>query len=130
MKKVLIIDDDSDLLKLYSQAFLNANYEVITCKELFEASELVQHNKYDVILLDLMFPSSDALPTIQLIRTPNSLNSKTPILVLTNLDSGKITKKAIEYGADKCLFKTEETPKSIFKAAVKLSAKKTISAEE
>lgn len=121
MKKILIVDDDSTLLKLYSQAFLNANFSVDSLLKLSEVPEVTHHIKYDIILLDLMFPDTNSLSTIRLIRTPDSLNSKTPLIVLTNLDSGELTKKAIEYGANECLFKASQTPKSIFETAVKLS---------
>jgi DNA-binding response OmpR family regulator len=121
MKKVLIVDDDSDLLKLYSQAFLNANFSVDAILEISEAREMVTHTRYDLILLDLLFPDTDSLSTIRLIRTPGSVNFQTPILALTNLDAGDTTKKAIEYGANECLFKSAQTPKTIFDIAIKLN---------
>jgi DNA-binding response OmpR family regulator len=120
VKNVLIVDDDSDLLKLYSQAFLNANFEVKATLKLSDVPELVEHTKFDIILLDLLFPDTNALSTIKLIRYDNSLNSKTPIIALTNLDSGEIPKKAVEYGANECLFKAAQTPKTIFEAAMRL----------
>lgn len=120
VKKVLIVDDDSDLLKLYSQAFLNARFLVDSTLKLSDVPELTQHTKYDIILLDLLFPDSDSLSTIRLIRSPSSPNSKTPIIALTNLDKGEITEKAIKYGANECLFKAAQTPKTIFEAAIRL----------
>lgn len=120
MKNILIVDDDSDLLKLYKRAFLNAGFNVDAVQNLSEAEKLSGKNKYDIIILDLLFPGKDALSTIRLIRYDNSLNSKTPILALTNLDAGEITDKAIKYGANECLFKAAQTPKTIFEAAVKL----------
>ena len=122
MKKILIVDDDSTLLKLYSQAFLNANFSVDALLKLSEVPEVTHHIKYDIILLDLMFPDTNSLSTIRTIRTPESLNSKTPLIVLTNLDSGDLTKKAIENGANECLFKASQTPKTIFEAAMRLSS--------
>ena len=120
MKRVLIVDDDSDLLKLYKQAFLNASFLVESTQTIHEADKLILNNTYDLILLDLLFPSSDTLPTIRLIRGKNSPNAETPILVLTNLDSGEITDKALEYGANECLFKASQTPSTITKTALQL----------
>ena len=124
MKHVLIVDDDSDLLKL-TQAFVNAAVAVDDSQSLSEAEKLINDQKYDLILLDLLFPDSNALQTIRNIRKTNSLNSETPVIVLTNLDSGEITKKAIEYGANELLFKATHTPKTIFEAAMKFAKNKT-----
>ena len=121
MKRILIVDDDSDLLKLYRQAFLNAAFVVDASQTLKEAEELVEQNKYDVILLDLLFPNNNSLSVIRQIRRKSSLNSETPVIALTNLESGDITQKAIEYGANECLFKATQTPRTIFETALKFA---------
>ena len=121
MKNVLIVDDDSDLLKLYKQVFLNASFSVDVSLTVSKANELIGKKKYDVILLDILFPEADIFSTIRLIRSRDSLNIKTPVLVLTNLQSGEKTKKALEFGADECLFKTSQTPKTILETAMKLA---------
>ena len=121
MKSVLIVDDDNDLLKLYRQVFLNASFSVDDSLTIPAAEELIKKKKYDVILLDILFPDTDIFSTIRLIRNKNSLNAKTPILVLTNLDSGEKTQKALEYGANECLFKATQTPSTVFKAAMRLA---------
>jgi len=113
MKRVLIVDDDSDLLKLYKQAFLNASFLVDDVSTIPSAEKLIASKKYDLILLDL-------LSTIRFIRNKNTLNSETPILVLTNLETGEKTKKALEYGANECLFKVTQTPGAITKTALRL----------
>ncbi|KKQ25367.1 MAG: Sensor protein [Microgenomates group bacterium GW2011_GWC1_37_12b] len=120
MKRVLIVDDDSDLLKLYKQAFLNASFLVDDVSTIPSAEKLIASKKYDLILLDLLFPSTDTLSTIRFIRNKNTLNSETPILVLTNLETGEKTKKALEYGANECLFKVTQTPGAITKTALRL----------
>ena len=114
MKNILIVEDDSDLLKLYKQVFLNANYQVKECDSLRKATETLLENKYDIILIDLLFPTADALSTIKNIRQRSSVNEKTPIMVLTNLARGEKPKTALKYGADKLLFKAHHTPKSIY----------------
>ena len=120
MKSVLIVDDDNDLLKLYKQAFLNASFSVDASLNIPDAEKLLKNNKYDLIILDILFPTTDIFSTIRLIRSKNSLNAETPILVLTNLESGEKTKKALEYGANECLFKATQTPRTICETAIKL----------
>lgn len=120
MKSVLIVDDDSDFVKLYEQAFLNAAFSVDYSLTIPKAEKLIKKKKYDVILLDILFPNADALSTIHLIRSKKSPNNETPIIVLTNLDLGEKTKKALKYGANECLFKVNHTPKTILEIAVRL----------
>lgn len=123
MKNVLIVDDDNDLLKLYKQAFLNAAFNVDAVLKLESADKLIKKTKYDIMLLDLLFPDTNALELIRQIRKKDSLNENTPIIALTNLNEGEITEKAVEYGVNECLFKTTQTPKAIFELAMKLSDK-------
>lgn len=123
MKRVLIVDDDVDLLKLYKQAFINASFEVDVASNIPEADKLASETKYDLIIADILFPGADILPTIRLIRKPNAVNSKTPILVLTNLEHGEKTQKALEYGANECLFKATQTPGSVCETALNLISK-------
>ena len=120
MKSVLIVDDDSDLLKLYKQAFLSASFSVDCSLTIPKAEKLVKKKKYDVILLDILFPNANIFSTIRLIRSKNSPNTETPIIILTNLDFGEKTKKALKYGANECLFKVNQTPSTIFKTAIRL----------
>ena len=121
MKSVLIVDDDSDLLKLYKQAFLGAQFTVDDCLTIMDAEELIKTNKYNVIILDILFPDRDIFSTIRLIRSRSSPNTDTPILILTNLFYGDKTKKALEYGANECLFKVTQTPATIIKTVMRLA---------
>jgi DNA-binding response OmpR family regulator len=121
MKSVLIVDDDSDLLKLYKLAFLNAHFSVDDCLTISQAEEFIKKKKYDVIVLDILFPDTDIFSTIRLIRSKNSPNTVTPILILTNLYYGEKTQKALELGANECLFKVTQTPSTIIKTVLRLA---------
>ena len=112
-KKMLIVEDDTDLLKMYTVVFSGSEFETTGISSPQEAIESVKVNKYDAILLDLMYPGGDNLQTIRLIRSEQSLNKDTPIIILTNLNAGDKTKKSLEYGANECLFKAKYTPKTL-----------------
>src|SRR4030042_5488451 len=125
MKSVLIVDDDNDLLKLYKQAFLNASLSVDDCLTIPKAEELIKSKKYDIIVLDILFPDTDIFSTIRLIRSKSSPNTETPILILTNLYYGDKTKKALELGANEGLFKVTQTPNAIIKTIMRLAGNNT-----
>jgi two-component system alkaline phosphatase synthesis response regulator PhoP len=123
MKSILIVDDDADFVKLYEQKFTDASFSVECALTIKKAEELLQENKYDVILLDIVFPKSDALPTLKGIREDDSLNKKTPVIALTNLEKGEKTQKALETGADEVLLKVDHTPGSVLEIVNKLTSK-------
>ena len=114
MKKIIIIEDDSSLRELYKIVFKSANYDVDEEADSDSALNKLKTKKYDVILLDLLFTTSDGILTIKEIRKSDSINEKTPVIIITNLDHGELTKKALEEGADKILFKASHTPKEIY----------------
>jgi two-component system alkaline phosphatase synthesis response regulator PhoP len=112
-EKMLIVEDDTDLLKLYSLVFSGSAYDIDTAADIAEAQKKVKENKYNLILMDLMTPQGDNLQTIRQIRENENPNNKTPVIILTNLDAGEKTKKALEFGANECLFKANFTPKGL-----------------
>lgn len=121
MKSILIVDDDNDFVKLFEQKFLNASFKVDYSLTIPKAEKLIKSKKYDAILLDILFPNANALSTIRLIRSKHSPNVETPLIVLTNLDLGDETKKALEYGANECLLKVNNTPKSVLEVVTRLA---------
>ncbi|NOZ57964.1 MAG: response regulator [Euryarchaeota archaeon] len=58
MKKVLVVDDEADMLRLV-RGILEKEFEVITASSGREALELVRENMPDVVLLDIMMPDMD-----------------------------------------------------------------------
>ncbi|OGM11884.1 hypothetical protein A2Z22_01475 [Candidatus Woesebacteria bacterium RBG_16_34_12] len=115
MRKILIVDDDDDLRKLYTQTFLDSKYDVDEATSVNNALDLLGKNSYDIIITDILFPGMDGVYIIKKARSQDSLNINTPIIILTNLDYGEKTKQALKEGANECLFKTKHTAKSIFK---------------
>ena len=119
-RRILILDDDADLLKMYKLVFENSGFTVDDVQNSSNFMNLLQENHYDIILMDLLFPSGDNLQLIRNIRTFGSQNISVPIVVMTNLDSGDQTKKALEYGANGCLFKSALTPHNLASEVMKI----------
>jgi DNA-binding response OmpR family regulator len=115
MKKILIVEDDESLRQMYKQVFVNSGYAVDEAVDPNKSLELLKENSYNVILLDLLFPSMDGVDVVRTIKSDVTKNSTTPIIILTNLTHDKKIKKVMQLGAYKCLFKAEHTPKTIFK---------------
>ena len=71
MKKILIVDDDTDILAHLTNVLKNAGYEIDAASSAKEALKKAEAQAFDVVLLDFMMPKTsgiDALPEIRRMR--------------------------------------------------------------
>lgn len=75
-----------------------------------KAIAAVSSEKYDIILLDLIMPAVDGFEVLERIRSSEEgKNSKTPIIVLSNLGEEDNVKKALDLGANDYMVKAHFT---------------------
>lgn len=104
--KILLIDDDADILKVLKANLELHNFNVITADSWTEGQKLLQTAKPDIILLDIMLPDGDGFEICRIIRKHYPAM---PVILLTARD--KISDKVIglEGGADDYVVKPFET---------------------
>ncbi|MCB4791815.1 MAG: response regulator [Elusimicrobia bacterium] len=107
MAKVLIADDDLEILELLKFTFENENYEVLTACDGEEAVNLININKPDIILLDVNMPKLTGYEVLEKVRQ-NSATSLTPVIMLTSLTKTKDKITGIKLGADEYVGKPFE----------------------
>lgn len=111
MSKILIIEDDNLLMKLYSTCLQSAGFgveEVINGKD---GLEKIMSGGYGLILLDVMLPGMDGLTILKEVKKGNNpVLPNGPIVVMTNLTGGPIEKEAKELGVAECVDKSKLTP--------------------
>lgn len=83
-KKILIVEDDLDMLKLLKTAFTGEGFTVLTCRNGTEALHLVQSGHPDLVTLDLMLIGMDGMTVLKKIR---ELGIRVPVIILTNLSA-------------------------------------------
>ena len=84
MKKILVIDDDQDILELLTMRLMSKNYAVVSADDGMKGIERVYSEKPDLILLDIMMPQMDGVEVIKALKnTPHVIKQKTPIIMLT-----------------------------------------------
>lgn len=102
MNKVLIVEDDPDIIGLIEIHLKDLECETTVSSNGREGFQLAFNNKYDLIVLDLMLPEMDGIQICQKLR---ALDIFTPILMLT-AKSEEIDKVlGLESGADDYLTK-------------------------
>ncbi|MCO6452893.1 MAG: response regulator transcription factor [Caldilineales bacterium] len=102
MPTVLIVDDDSKLLKMLQRTLTYENLNVLTASNGLEALPLVQAQRPDLIILDWMMPQMDGLTLMQRMRADEN---HTMILMLTARDAIENRVEGLESGADDYLVK-------------------------
>ena len=100
--RILIIEDEPDLLSALKWGFEETGYLVDGAETGPDGLELAQMNEYDVIILDLNLPGMDGLTILQEIRS-NSLEQK--VLILSARTSFQERIEGLDMGANDYLVK-------------------------
>lgn len=95
---VLIIDDDSRILKLLKSFFNQNNYLVTTTKNPKDASNLIDYYAFDLIILDVMMPEISGKELAKKIKTTNY--SDIPIIMLTAMSEQNDIIEGLQCGAN------------------------------
>jgi two-component system alkaline phosphatase synthesis response regulator PhoP len=103
-QRILVVDDDRQIVRLVQSYLQNAGFAVLTAYDGEEALHDIRREKPDLIVLDLMLPKRDGLEITRVLRADANF-AATPILMLTARieDVDKII--GLELGADDYLTK-------------------------
>ena len=110
--KVLFIDDDEDLITIFSTALVKEGFETVYSLTGGEGIEKVKTERPDIILLDQVLPDmagNDILKTLKADPTTKDI----PIILLSNFSQNELVKGAIDQGAIDYLFKYQVEPKDV-----------------
>jgi DNA-binding response OmpR family regulator len=106
--KILIVDDEKDLLELLSMNLGTEGYIINTAENAAQALAAVRTNRPDLILLDIMLPDTSGIKlTGKLKNTPNTANI--PIILLTAKDKETDMVVGLSVGADDYITKPFST---------------------
>jgi DNA-binding response OmpR family regulator len=94
--KVLLIDDDNDLLQLTSHIFKSGGAQDITALDGSEAIGKILTHRPNLIVLDIQMPGISGFEVCQIIRQI----SNAPLMMLTAMDEDQHIVRALESGAD------------------------------
>ncbi len=98
-KRILIADDEPDILEIVSYNLGKEGYEVYTAKDGNEAIERAKQLNPDLIILDVMMPKKTGVEVCSILRS-QSLFQETLIIFLTAMSDEASHIKGLETGAD------------------------------
>lgn len=128
-KKILLIDDDPMLVKLYEMtAESHDELKLITASNTVEGDKKVRSEKPDLILLDLILGKDPDTPSsvtdknhgfnFLLMIKGDPETREIPVIILSNLDTKQDHERAEALQADDYLVKAETSPEEVFKIAI------------
>jgi len=103
-KRILVIDDDSSILKLVTDLLLEEGFGVITASCGEEGIKKVHQSKPNLVILDLRLPDMDGFQICQTLKKDKSV-SNIPIIMLTVKSAKSSTVAGLEMGADDYIVK-------------------------
>ena len=106
-KRILVVDDEEDIVKLVKMYLEYHHYEVITAKDGQEGLEKVKTEKPDLIVLDLMLPKMNGYKVCGLLKK-DTRYAKIPVVMFTAKAQEKDVKLGQEVGADAYITKPFE----------------------
>lgn len=104
MKKILFIEDEQALQKIFADFLKQEGYLVISAFDGEAGLETAKAEKPNLILLDLILPKMHGFDVLKALKSDAGTKG-IPIIVLTNLETMADVEKAIELGATTYLVK-------------------------
>ncbi|MDA2933036.1 sigma-54 dependent transcriptional regulator [Acidobacteria bacterium AH-259-D05] len=94
--KILIVDDDSAMLKSCQKVLCGDGHEVEITPDPVEGHRLVQHNHYDLLIVDLKMPQ---ISGIQFMRQARAIHKDIPVIMITAFATLESALRAVSDGA-------------------------------
>ena len=112
MKKILIVDDEPNIVMALEYTFKKNNFEVFIARDGQEALDILKNQLPDIIILDVMMPMVDGFATLEQIKKEERLQN-CKVIFLSAKNKEKDIEKGISLGADLYVVKPFSTKKLV-----------------
>jgi len=100
MPKILVADDEPDVLEISAKKIKEAGYEVVTAKDGQEALDKIYKDRPDVIVLDIRMPRLDGFEVLKRLRANPIPGKWQPVIIVSALGELEDMKKGYSLEAD------------------------------
>ena len=114
MAKILIVEDDPLMSRMYKKIFSFEKFDVDVARDGEEGLAKVKSGEPTLILLDIMMPKMNGLEVLKRLKTDEA-TKKIPVVILTNLAGKDDAETALKLGAVRYIVKSEHDPESVTK---------------
>jgi CheY-like chemotaxis protein len=98
-KKILAVDDETDVLLVIKTALLSEGFEVTSATNGREALEKIPAEKPDLVILDVMMPGMTGFEVLEKMKADPAM-AHIPVIMLTGLSERSKIREALESGTD------------------------------
>lgn len=99
MKKIILVDDEPNIIMALEYIFKKNNFEVFIARDGKEALELLKTEQPDLIILDIMMPLVDGYATLEAIKKNEKL-AQCKVIFLSAKNKEADIEKGLQLGAD------------------------------
>jgi DNA-binding response OmpR family regulator len=114
MKNILLVEDDSFLIDIYTTKLKESGFSVEVASEGDEAVRRVKEEIFDLVLLDIVLPKVDGWDILRQIKAESKLKDL-KVIIISNLSQKEEVEKGMNLGAEKYLIKAHYTPSEVVK---------------
>ena len=104
MQKVLVVDDSLSVRKVVEKALEGRGLQVLAAASGAEAIQMIDRDRPDVVICDVILPDKDGYQICQYVRT-HPLIGATPVLLISGIDNGTVQARAAEVRSNEVMFK-------------------------
>jgi CheY-like chemotaxis protein len=112
MPKVLIIEDDELVSRMYAKVLTYEGIEVVVAGSGREGIEKAKQEQPELIFCDVMMPQMNGIEVLERLKADGE-TSEIPVIMLTNLSGTQDAELAVQKGAVAYLVKSEHRPKEL-----------------
>jgi CheY-like chemotaxis protein len=118
-QKVLLVDDDPLIHRLYRPHLERAGYQVVSASSGLQAIELASREVPQVIVMDIMMPEMDGLSAIREIRQDEATKN-IPVIVITANPQYHLSQQESQWAGASCFLTKPFSPASLLSAIQRL----------
>lgn len=112
MTKVLLIEDDPMIYRLYQKLFTLEGFDIELAENGNIGLSKLTEFKPDILLMDIMMPEMNGLEMLTKVKE-NPETKDIPVVVLTNIADMNVTQMALQKGAVLCIIKSQTEPDDV-----------------
>lgn len=112
MAKIMIIEDEPLVARMYQKTLTNEGFKVTTAIGGQEGISRVKNDKPDFVLLDIMMPEPNGMQVLEKLKSDPDTKG-IPIVMLTNLSGKHDAELALKKGANGYWVKKDVEPKGL-----------------
>jgi two-component system, OmpR family, alkaline phosphatase synthesis response regulator PhoP len=106
---VLLVEDDPEIVEMYSEKLSRDGYAVTVAEDGEQALVKAMEVRPDIVFLDLELPRKDGFEVLRALRA-DPRTADTPVIILTNHGGAELMERGIALGANEYLVKATTSP--------------------